>query len=127
MLLKCSVYCRKHRDASQDASDGNDCLQLLLGENSKTYININVFNNESALFLLNVLIGYILLEEQGVAANDSDSSPPRSRGRGRFEKSRIRGVTRGQSDDTRSTSSQGVDEMESSSNVRRSLILIYLL
>ncbi|KAF5900880.1 hypoxanthine-guanine phosphoribosyltransferase, partial [Clarias magur] len=74
------VYCRKHRDASQDASD----------------------------------------EDQGVAANDSDSSPPRSRGRGRFEKSRIRGVTRGQSEDTRSTSSQGVDETESSSNRDRS-------
>ncbi|XP_066505115.1 PHD finger protein 6 isoform X2 [Hoplias malabaricus] len=74
------VYCRKHRGASDDASD----------------------------------------EEQGVAANDSDSSPPRSRGRGRFEKSRIRGVPRGQSDDTRSTSSQGLDEMESSSNRDRS-------
>uniref|UniRef100_A0A8C1JZW7 PHD finger protein 6 n=1 Tax=Cyprinus carpio TaxID=7962 RepID=A0A8C1JZW7_CYPCA len=71
------VYCRKHRDASQDGSD----------------------------------------DEQGVAANDSDSSPPRSRGRGRFEKSRIRGVSRGQSDDTRSTSSQGNDDTESSSHV----------
>ncbi|GAA6109751.1 PHD finger protein 6 [Tachysurus ichikawai] len=74
------VYCRKHRDASQDASD----------------------------------------EDPGVAANDSDSSPPRSRGRGRFEKSRIRGVPRGQSEDARSTSSQGVDETESSSNRDRS-------
>uniref|UniRef100_A0A4W4GW92 PHD-type domain-containing protein n=2 Tax=Electrophorus electricus TaxID=8005 RepID=A0A4W4GW92_ELEEL len=74
------VYCRKHRDASQEASD----------------------------------------EEQGVAANDSDSSPPRNRGRGRFEKSRIRAVSRGQSDDARSTSSQGLDEMESSSNRDRS-------
>lgn len=60
---------------------------------------------------------YILSEDQGVAANDSDSSPPRSRGRGRFEKSRIRGVSRGQSEDARSTSSQGIDETESSSNV----------
>ncbi|KAF4091346.1 hypothetical protein AMELA_G00035810 [Ameiurus melas] len=74
------VYCRKHRDASQDVSD----------------------------------------EDQGVAANDSDSSPPRSRGRGRFEKSRIRGVPRGQSEDARSNSSQGVDETESSSNRDRS-------
>uniref|UniRef100_A0A671NHE6 PHD finger protein 6-like n=1 Tax=Sinocyclocheilus anshuiensis TaxID=1608454 RepID=A0A671NHE6_9TELE len=74
------VYCRKHRDASQDGSD----------------------------------------DEQGVAANDSDSSPPRSRGRGRFEKSRIRGVSRGQSDDTRSTSSQGNDDTESSSHRDRS-------
>lgn len=60
---------------------------------------------------------YTLTEDPGVAANDSDSSPPRSRGRGRFEKSRIRGVPRGQSEDARSTSSQGVDETESSSNV----------
>ncbi len=56
-------------------------------------------------------------DEQGVAANDSDSSPPRSRGRGRFERNRIRGVSRGQSDDTRSTSSQGNDDTESSSHV----------
>ncbi|XP_052006024.1 PHD finger protein 6 isoform X2 [Xyrauchen texanus] len=74
------VYCRKHRDASEDASD----------------------------------------DEQGVAANDSDSSSPRSRGRGRFEKSRVRGVSRGQSDDTRSTSSQGNDDTESSSHRDRS-------
>ncbi|XP_077092284.1 PHD finger protein 6 isoform X2 [Siphateles boraxobius] len=74
------VYCRKHRDASQDGSD----------------------------------------DEQEVPANDSDSSPPRSRGRGRFEKSRIRGVSRGQSDDTRSTSSQGNDDTESSSHRDRS-------
>lgn len=64
-------------------------------------------------------IGHVctLPEDQGVAANDSDSSPPRSRGRGRFEKSRIRGVPRGQSEDAHSTSSQGIDETESSSNV----------
>ncbi|XP_012696481.1 PHD finger protein 6 [Clupea harengus] len=74
------VYCRKHRDALQDASD----------------------------------------DEQGVEANDSDSSPPRSRGRGRFEKGRIKGVPRGQSDDTRSTSSQGMDDTESSSHRDRS-------
>lgn len=60
---------------------------------------------------------YTLSEDQGVAANDSDSSPPRSRGRGRFEKSRIRGVPRGQSEDARSNSSQGIEETESSSNV----------
>ncbi|CAB1325087.1 unnamed protein product [Coregonus sp. 'balchen'] len=73
------VYCRKHRDASQDASE----------------------------------------DEQGGVANDSDSSPPRSRGRGRFEKERIKVGSRGQSEDTRSTSSQGVDD-ESSSHRDRS-------
>lgn len=72
------------------------------------------------LSVLNICV-YTLLEDQGVAANDSDSSPPQSRGRGRFEKSRIRGVPRGQSEDARSTSSQGVDETESSSNVGGSL------
>ncbi|XP_063045847.1 PHD finger protein 6 [Engraulis encrasicolus] len=77
------VYCRKHRDAIQDASDD---------------------------------------EEQPATeeANDSDSSPPRGRGRGRFEKSRLKGLSRGQSDDTRSTSSQGPDDTESSSHRDRS-------
>lgn len=72
------VYCRKHRDASNDVSED---------------------------------------EEEGVA--DSDSSPPRSRGRGRFEKGRNRVGSRGQSEDTRSTSSHGVDD-ESSSHRDRS-------
>ncbi|CAB1336929.1 unnamed protein product [Coregonus sp. 'balchen'] len=75
------VYCRKHRDASQDAS-GDD-------------------------------------QEQGGVANDSDSSPQRSRGRGRLEKGRIKAGFHGQSEDTRSTSSQGVDD-ESSSHRDRS-------
>uniref|UniRef100_A0AAY5KK89 PHD-type domain-containing protein n=1 Tax=Esox lucius TaxID=8010 RepID=A0AAY5KK89_ESOLU len=75
------VYCRKHRDASQDASEDE--------------------------------------QEQGSVANDSDSSPPRSRGRGRIEKERIKAGSRGQSEDTRSTSSQGVDD-ESSSHRDRS-------
>ncbi|XP_067103792.1 PHD finger protein 6 isoform X1 [Osmerus mordax] len=73
------VYCRKHKDASQDDSD----------------------------------------DEQSGVANDSDSSPPRGRGRGRFEKGRNKAGSRGQSEDTRSTSSQGVDD-ESSSHRDRS-------
>ncbi|XP_053180349.1 PHD finger protein 6 [Scomber japonicus] len=73
------VYCRKHRDASQDG---------------------------------------IQDEEEGVA-NDSDSSPPQGRGRGRFEKGRAKVGSRGQSEDTRSTSSQAADE-ESSSHRDRS-------
>lgn len=55
-------------------------------------------------------------EEEGVA-NDSDSSPPQHRGRGRFEKGRAKVGSRGQSEDSRSTSSQAADE-ESSSHVR---------
>ncbi|XP_019739759.1 PHD finger protein 6 isoform X2 [Hippocampus comes] len=55
-------------------------------------------------------------EEEGVA-NDSDSSPPQNRGRGRFEKGRSK--VRGQSEDTRSTSSQAADE-ETSSHRERS-------
>lgn len=70
---------------------------------------------------LHLLIYFYFPDEQGVAANDSDSSPPRSRSRGCFEKSRIRGVSRGQSDDTRSTSSQGNDDTESSSHVSHSI------
>ncbi|XP_028816148.1 PHD finger protein 6 [Denticeps clupeoides] len=58
-------------------------------------------------------------DQEGVA-NDSDSSPPRSRGRGRFEKGRMKGVPRSQSDDARSTSSQGVEDSESSSHRDRS-------
>lgn len=69
---------------------------------------------------------YTPTDDQGVAANDSDSSPPRSRGRGRFEKSRIRGVPRGQSEDARSTSSQGIDETESSSNVGAWLFSLFI-
>lgn len=51
-------------------------------------------------------------------ASESESSPPQSRGRGRFEKGRAKAGSRGQSEDTRSTSSQAADE-ESSSHVRR--------
>lgn len=57
------------------------------------------------------------LDEEGAVAEDSDSSPPQSRGRGRFEKGRAKAGSRGQSEDTRSTSSQAADE-ESSSHVR---------
>lgn len=49
-------------------------------------------------------------------ANDSDTSPPQSRGRGRFEKARCKVSSRGQSDALRSASSQAADE-ESSSHV----------
>lgn len=73
------IYCRKHRDASQDG----------------------------------------LQDEEGAVANDSDSSPPQSRGRGRFEKARGKVGSRGQSEDRRSTSSQAADE-ESSSHRDRS-------
>ena len=58
----------------------------------------------------------LLPDEEGGVANDSDSSPPQSRGRGRFEKARANKGSRGQSEDTRSTSSQAADE-ESSSHV----------
>ncbi|KAF7648987.1 hypothetical protein LDENG_00148700 [Lucifuga dentata] len=73
------VYCRKHRDASQDG----------------------------------------IQDGEGGVANDSDSSPPQSRGRGRFEKGRAKAGSHGQSEDSRSTSSQAVDE-ESSSHRDRS-------
>ncbi|XP_045886200.1 PHD finger protein 6 isoform X2 [Micropterus dolomieu] len=73
------VYCRKHRDASQDG----------------------------------------IQDEEGAVANDSDSSPPQSRGRGRFEKGRAKVGSRGHSEDSRSTSSQVADE-ESSSHRDRS-------
>ncbi|XP_075959276.1 PHD finger protein 6 isoform X2 [Anarhichas minor] len=72
------VYCRKHRDASQEG----------------------------------------IQDEEGAVASDSESSPPQSRGRGRFEKGRAKVGSRGQSEDARSTSSQAADE-ESSSHVRR--------
>ncbi|MGH0186914.1 UNVERIFIED_CONTAM: hypothetical protein FKN15_022762 [Acipenser sinensis] len=49
--------------------------------------------------------------------NDSDSSPPRGRGRGRLEKGRPKAPSsRGQSEDTRSTSSHGNDDVESASH-----------
>lgn len=60
----------------------------------------------------------LLLDEEEGVANDSDSSPPQSRGRGRFEKGRAKVGSRGQSEDTRSTSSHAADE-ESSSHVRQ--------
>ncbi|KAG9340977.1 hypothetical protein JZ751_020171 [Albula glossodonta] len=71
------VYCRKHRDATQDSSE----------------------------------------DELGGVANDSDSSPPRGRGRGRLDKGRIKASSRGQSDDTRSTSSHGADDAESTTHL----------
>lgn len=68
------VYCRKHRDASQDGTE----------------------------------------DEDEAVANNCDSSPPQSRGRGRFEKGRTKAGSRGQSEETRST------EEESSSHRDRS-------
>ncbi|KAJ8282790.1 hypothetical protein COCON_G00053090 [Conger conger] len=59
-------------------------------------------------------------DELGGVANDSDSSPPRGRGRGRLDKGRIKASSRGQSDDTRSTSSHGADDMESALHRDRS-------
>ncbi|XP_005990426.1 PHD finger protein 6 [Latimeria chalumnae] len=53
-------------------------------------------------------------ELEGNNDQDSDSSPPRSRGRNPRDKQRILNL-RGQSDDTRSTSSHGTDEVEGSS------------
>lgn len=50
-------------------------------------------------------------------ANDSDASPPQSRSRGRLEKGRGKVTSRGQSEESRSTSSQAAEE-ESSSNVK---------
>ncbi|RXM99875.1 PHD finger protein 6 [Acipenser ruthenus] len=50
--------------------------------------------------------------------NDSDSSPPRGRGRERLEKGRPKAPSsRGQSEDTRSTSSHGNDDVESASHL----------
>lgn len=63
-----------------------------------------------------MIISHTIDEEAGVT-NDSDSSPPQSRGRGRFEKGRGKAGSRGQSEESRSTSSQAADE-ESSSHVR---------
>lgn len=81
------------------------------------------------IIYLKVMIVYIIVkcvaminsntvDEDGGVANDSDSSPPQSRGRGRFEKGRGKVGSRGQSEDSRSTSSQAADE-ESSSHVRQ--------
>lgn len=105
MLFKSSVNVTPSFTKNVSKSHSLTLMALVLTATSKCY------------YMLNIYHVYTLSEDQGVAANDSDSSPPRSRGRGRFEKSRIRGVPRGQSEDTRSTSSQGVDETESSSNV----------
>ncbi|XP_061644134.1 PHD finger protein 6 isoform X2 [Phyllopteryx taeniolatus] len=58
----------------------------------------------------------IEVEEEGVA-NDSDSSLPQNRGRGRFEKGRAK--VRGQSEDTRSNSFHAADE-ETSTHRERS-------
>lgn len=66
--------------------------------------------------LLNLIVLFFSSDEEGTVANDSDSSPPQSRGRGRFEKGRAKVGSRGQSEETRSTSSQAADE-ESSSHV----------
>lgn len=57
------------------------------------------------------------VEEDGGVANDSDASPPQSRGRGRLEKGRGKVASRGQSEESRSTSSQAAEE-ESSSHVK---------
>jgi len=72
-----------------------------------------IIKSESSVLSATVVLS--LDEEEGVA-NDSDSSPPQSRGRGRFEKGRAKVGSRGQSEETRSTSSQAADE-ESSSHV----------
>uniref|UniRef100_A0A3Q2DC98 PHD finger protein 6 n=1 Tax=Cyprinodon variegatus TaxID=28743 RepID=A0A3Q2DC98_CYPVA len=66
------------------------------------------------------LIATVLLDEEEGVANDSDSSPPQSRGRGRFEKSRAKVASRGQSEETRSTSSSQAADEESSSHRDRS-------
>ena len=58
-----------------------------------------------------------ILDEEEDVANESDSSPPQSKGRGRFEKGRNKLGSHGQSEDGCSTSSQGADE-ERSSHVR---------
>ncbi|KAJ3587580.1 hypothetical protein NHX12_011177, partial [Muraenolepis orangiensis] len=59
-------------------------------------------------------------EEEDVA-NESDSSPPQSKGRGRFEKGRNKLGSHGQSEDGCSTSSQGADEERSSHRERSPL------
>lgn len=79
------------------------------------YTGVRVVLNFSVV--LTTAVG-LLPDEEGGVANDSDSSPPQSRGRGRFEKVRGKVGSRGQSEDSRSTSSQAADE-ESSSHVRR--------
>lgn len=69
---------------------------------------------------LTVINSHDVEEEEGGgggAVNDSDASPPQSRGRGRLEKGRGKAASRGQSEESRSTSSQAAEE-ESSSHVK---------
>lgn len=63
------------------------------------------------------MLDFLDVEEDGGVANDSDASPPQSRGRGRLEKGRAKVAPRGQSEESRSTSSQAADE-ETSSHVK---------
>ncbi|CAL8236573.1 unnamed protein product [Boreogadus saida] len=60
-------------------------------------------------------------DEEEDVANESDSSPPQSKGRGRFEKGRNKLGSHGQSEDGCSTSSQGADEERSSHRDRSPL------
>lgn len=94
-------------------------LQVHLGSSLQCVLWVNASTSTCGLLQSTppVIVGLSLDEEEGVA-NDSDASPPQSRGRGRFEKGRAKVGSRGQSDETRSTSSQAADE-ESSSHVRR--------
>ncbi|MEQ2218359.1 hypothetical protein XENOCAPTIV_002088, partial [Xenoophorus captivus] len=92
-------------------STGHSCLCLSVDGKVLDLI-LFAFRCEYKLFIVNVLLD----EEEGVA-NDSDSSPPQSRGRGRFEKSRAKMASRGQSEETRSTSSSQAADEESSSHV----------
>lgn len=63
------------------------------------------------------MLNFPNIEEDGGVANDSDASPPQSRGRGRLEKGRGKVASRGQSEESRSASSQAAEE-ESSSHVK---------
>lgn len=111
LICICRVYCRKHRDASsEDLQDGSlpspSHSSLCLVDR----VMIVLLRNSSCWFFPGV-------EEDGGVANDSDASPPQSRGRGRLEKGRGKAASRGQSEESRSTSSQAAEE-ESSSHVK---------
>uniref|UniRef100_A0A3Q3AT66 PHD finger protein 6 n=1 Tax=Kryptolebias marmoratus TaxID=37003 RepID=A0A3Q3AT66_KRYMA len=77
--------------------------------------------SQGIYLVLAVFFFFPLSDEEGGVANDSDSSsPPQSRGRGRFEKGRAKVGSRGQSEETRSTSSSQAADEESSSHRDRS-------
>lgn len=107
LICFCRVYCRKHRDASPEDLQGSN-----LPRPSHRLLRHDDFITKKF-----IMLNFPDAEEDGGVANDSDASPPQSRGRGRLEKGRGKGASRGQSEESRSTSSQAAEE-ESSSHVK---------